>query len=213
MYKLYYNPGKANLAPHMILEEIGADYELVLVDTEGNAQNSPEYLKLNPHGRIPTLVDGDFVLSETAAICLHLADRHPEAGLVPAIGTTQRAGFYQWLIYLTNTLQTELITYFYSHRLADDEAMAARVKVHAEQRIGGMLDLIEAKLAAQDGPYLLGSGYSAVDPFLLMLARWTRTMENPARNRLHLGRYLERIAARPAIQRAFAGEGLAAPFF
>ena len=213
MYQLFYYPGKANLAPHMLLEEIGAPYELVLVDTDSNAQNSPEYLKLNPQGRIPTLIDGDFVLSETAAICLHLADRHPEAGLAPLLGTTQRAAFYQWLMYLTNTLQVELITYFYPHRWADDEAMAERVKAHAEARIGGMLDLIETKLANQDGPYLLGEHYSAVDPFLLMLARWTRGMQHPARKRPCFGRYLESIAARPAIRRAFAGEELLAPFF
>ncbi len=212
MYRLYYYPGKANLAPHMLLQEIGADYELRLVDTDANAQKSPEYLKLNPNGRIPTLVDGDFVLYETAAICLHLADRHPEAGLAPTTGTTQRAEFYQWLMYLNNTLQTELITYFYPERLADDEAMAERVKAHAEERIGAMLDLIEAKLAG-GGPYLLGERYSAVDPYLLMLGRWTRSMRHPARERSHFGRYLETIAVRPAILRTFAAEGLSAPFF
>ena len=67
-YKLYYYPGNANLTPHMVLEEIGAPYELVLLDRSKNAHKSPEYLKLNPHGRIPTLVDGDLVLYETAAI-------------------------------------------------------------------------------------------------------------------------------------------------
>lgn len=212
MYQLYYSPGKASLAPHMLLEEIGADYELRFVDTDANAHNSPEYLKLNPNGRIPTLVDDGFVLYETAAICLHLADRHPEAALVPALGSTQRAAFYQWLIYLTNTLQTELITYFYSERLADDEAMAVRVKAHAEQRIGTMLDLIETKLT-NGGPYLLGERYSAVDPYLLMLGRWTRSMTHPARARPNLGRYLETIAARPAILRTFAAEGLSTPLF
>ncbi len=213
MYQLYYSPGKANLAPHMLLEEIGADYQLLLVDTDANEHNSPAYLKLNPNARIPILIDGDFVLSETAAICLHLVDRHPEAGLAPAVGSTRRAEFYQWLIYLTNTLQAELLTYFYAGRWADDEAMAARVKAHAETHIGGMLDLVEARLAAHGGPFLLGDRYSAVDPFLLMLSRWTRLMQHPARQRPRLGRYLEMLAARPAIQRAFAGEGLTAPFF
>src|SRR4051812_4806431 len=108
MYKLYFFPGNANLAPHMLLEELGVEYELVLVDRDKNAQKSPEYLKLNPNGRIPTLLDGEFVLYETAAICLHLVDRHPQAGLAPQVGTVERAEFYKWLIYLTNTLQAEL---------------------------------------------------------------------------------------------------------
>jgi len=215
MYKLYYFPGNANLAPHMLLEEIGAPYELVLVDRDGNEHKSPPYLKLNPTGRIPVLIDGDLVLFETAAICLHLADRHPEAELAPALGTDERAEFYKWLVYLTNTLQAELITYFYPGRLTGDEAAAAQVKAHAEERIsgkGGMLDIIENQLA-QSGGWLLGARYSAADPYLMMLARWTRGMAHPARDRSHLGRYLDAMAARPAVQRAFEQEGLKPPLY
>lgn len=211
MYKLYYYPGNANLAPHMLLEELGVDYELVLVDREKDAHKSAEYLKLNPHGRIPTLVDGDLVLYETAAICLHLVDCHPAAGLAPEVGTVERAEFYKWLIYLTNTLQAELITYFYPERLADGDAASAQVKAHAEARVGTMLDLIENTLAECGGPYLLGKRYSAVDPYLLMLSRWTRMMHHPARTRPHLGRFLRMLLERPAIRRAFEQEGLSEP--
>ena len=216
MYQLYYFPGNANLAPHMMLEEIGAPYQLVPVDRANNAQKSAEYLRLNPTGRIPVLLDGDLVLFETAAICLHLADRHPEAALAPALGTRERAEFYKWLVYLTNTLQAELITYFYPHRLTDDEGAAAQVKRHAEGRItdaGGMLDILEAQFAHSRGPWLLGAHYAAVDPYLMMLARWTRGMANPARNRKHLNAFLTAMAARPAVQRAFAQEGLMPPLF
>jgi glutathione S-transferase len=211
MYKLYYYPGNANLAPHMLLEELGVDYELILVDRTKDAHHSPEYLKLNPNGRIPTLIDGDLVLFETAAICLHLADRHPEAEFAPPIGTMERAEFYKWLVYLTNTLQAELITYFYPERLADDDTATAQVKAHAETRVGAMLDLLDKTLAANGGPYLLGQRYSAVDPYLLMLSRWTRMMGNPARNRLHLGAFLRRMLERPAVLRTFAQEGLSDP--
>jgi glutathione S-transferase len=213
MYQLYYYPGNANLAPHILLEEIGADYELVLVDRDKNEQKSPGYLKLNPTGRIPVLIDGDLVLYETAAICLHLADRHAGAGLAPALGSNERAEFYKWLVYLTNTVQAELILYFYPERLADDAAAAAQIKAHAESRIGDMLDLIETTLAAGAGPFLLGAQYRAVDPYLLMLCRWTRRMRNPARKRPNLGRFLDTVMARPATQRAFAAEGIAAPFY
>ena len=157
------------------------------------------------------LVDGGLVLYETAAICLHLADRHAGAGLAPVLGSNERAEFYKWLVYLTNTVQAELILYFYPERLADDAAAAAQIKTHAESRVGDMLDLIEAKLAAGTGPFLLGAQYRAVDPYLLMLCRWTRGIHNPARNRSHLGRFLDTVMARPATQRAFAAEGIAAP--
>lgn len=213
MYQLYYYPGNANLAPHILLEEIGADYELLLVDRSKNEQKSPAYLKLNPSGRIPVLVDGDLVLYESAAICLHLADRHAAAGLAPELGSAERAQFYKWLMYLTNTVQAELLLYFYPERLTDDAAAAAQVKAHAERRVGEMLDLIEAALAAGTGPYLLGAKYSAVDAYLLMLCRWTRNMGRPARARPLLGRLLDTVMARPATQRAFAKEGIAAPFY
>ena len=216
MYKLFYFPGNANLAPHMLLEEIGAPYELVLVDRENNAHKSPEYLKLNPSGRIPVLVDGDLAIHEAAAICLHLVDRHPQAGLAPAPGTRERAEFYKWLVYLTNTLQAELITYFYPERLVDDAAAAAQVKTHAEARISGengMLDILERHLGQVGNPWLLGAHYSAADPYLVMLARWTRGMAAPARSRPNFSRYLAAAVSRPAVARAFAQEGLTAPLY
>ena len=97
MIQLYYHPGNASLTPHMLLEELGAPFELVLVDRANAAHRSPEYLKLNPNGQIPVLVNGNFVLYETAAICLYLADMHPEARLAPPLQTNERAHFYQWL--------------------------------------------------------------------------------------------------------------------
>lgn len=83
-YTLYYYPGNANVAVHILLEELGCDYELALVDRSLYAQKSDEYLRLNPNGTIPTLVSGSLVLFETAAICMHIADQHPSAGLAAA---------------------------------------------------------------------------------------------------------------------------------
>ncbi len=214
MIQLYYHPGNASMAPHMLLEEIGVPFELVLVDRANAAHKSPEYLKLNPNGQIPVLVNGDFVLYETAAICLHLADTYPHARLAPAMQSRERAHFYQWLMWCTNTLQAMLMHYFYAERLVDesDKGAAAQVKSHAEERAGRMLDLLDGQLASHGGDWLLGSAFSAVDPYALMLARWTRGFEHPARSRSHLGPYLQRVLARPAVQRTFANEKLAAPF-
>ncbi len=207
---LYYYPDNASMAPHMVLEEIGAPFELRLVDRRHNAHKDADYLRLNPNGLIPAFVDGDLVLFEAAAICLHLADRHPEARLAPPLGTAQRAQFYKWLIHLTNTVQAELLTYFYPQRLTDSAAGAAIVKAHAEARVGGMFDRIDAALAA-GGPYLLGADFSAADLYLLMLAGWRRGMANPASNRPTLRRLLDRLVERPAVKRVFATEGIAAP--
>lgn len=213
MYKLYYYPGNANLAPHMLLEEIGAPYELALIDRTKNLHKADEYLRLNPSGRIPVLIDGDLVLFETAAICLHLVDRHPDARMAPPIGTPERAQFYKWLVYLTNTLQAELIIYFYPDRLASDQTMADVVRKHAERRIGGMLEILAAELERSGGPWLLGDQYTAADPYLMMLCRWTRGLGKPARSYPRLGAFLEAITARPAVQRAFEQEGLKPPLY
>ena len=213
MLQLHYFPGNASFTPHVLLEEIGTAYELRLVDRARQAHKSPEYLRLNPNGLIPVLVDGDLVLYETAAICLHLVDRHPQAGLAPALGTPERAHFYKWLVWLTNTLQARLIHYFYAERLVDahDFSAAAQVKARAEADVGGMLDQLDAELARHGEAWLLGAHYSAVDPYALMLGRWTRGFARPARSLPHLGPYLQRVLARPALQRVFEQEALGDP--
>ena len=214
MITLHYFPGNASFTPHVLLHEIGAPFELQLVDRANNAHNSPAYLKLNPNGKIPVLVDGDIVLYETAAIALHLADTHPAAGLVPALGTAERAQFYKWLMWLTNTVQATLIHYFYPDRMVDEgnAAGAAQVKAHAQQKVGACLAQIDALLAGHGGPWLLGAHYSALDPFALMLCRWTRGFsDKPARDYPHIGPYLQRMLARLAVQRVFEAEKLSGP--
>lgn len=213
MIRLHYYPGNASLAPHMLLEELGVPYALELVDRERDAHKQPDYLALNPNGKIPVLVDGDLVLYESAAICLHLADRHPEAGLAPPLGSAARAHCCKWLIWMTNTLQAETLTYFYPERLTGDAAMAEVVKAHAEARIGAMLDLLDTEVARHGRAWLLGDDFSVADPYLLMLCRWTRNMGRPARTRPALNAVLARIAARPAVRRAFEQEGIAQPVY
>ncbi|MEO8056947.1 MAG: glutathione S-transferase family protein [Burkholderiales bacterium] len=211
MLQLHYYPSNASMAPHLLLEELGLAYELKLVDRTRQAHKSAGYLLLNPNGLIPVLVDGDLVLYETAAICLHLLDTHPKADLAPAPGTPARAHFYKWLVWMTNSLQATLIVYFYPERWADDAEATAQVRSHAETKVGTLLDQIEAELARHGGPYLLGESFSAVDLYALMLCRWTRGFARPARSLPQLGPYLQRLLARPAVQRVFEREGLAAP--
>ena len=209
MLQLHYSPTDASLAPHLLLEETGAPFELKLVDRSVNAQKSPAYLKLNPNGLIPVLVDGDLVLYETAAILLHLADIHPAAKLAPALGTHERAHFYKWMLWLANTFHATLIPYFYAERWAADASAVAQVKASAEARVGRLLDQLEAEFARHGGPWLLGADYSAVDPYLWMLGCWTRRFAKPARSRPLLGAAMQRVQARPAVQRALRSEGLA----
>lgn len=215
MMQLHYYPSTAAMVPHILLEEIGAPFERVLVDRPGNAHKAPAYLKLNPNGLIPVLVDGGHVVYETAAIVLHLCDTHPQAGLAPAPGTWERAHFYQWLMWLTNTLQASLLVYFYPERWVDaGHAQAtAEVKANAQRKIGGLLDLLDAELARHGQDWFGGPQFSALDPYVFTLCRWTRNFTPaPARERPLLGPYLQRVLARPAVQRVLAAEKLAPPF-
>lgn len=217
MMQLYFSPGTASLAPHFLLEELGLPYELILVDTSKQENQKAEYLKLNPKGKIPLLVDGDLYLTESAAICLHLADNYAkDTGhhhFSPPITSITRAHLYKWMLYLSNTLQAELVTYFYPERLLPDAQHAALIKASAEQRVAHMLSYIDDCLAQSSGPYLLGEQVSVADLFLFMLGRWTRGMQKPARAYPHLGPYLTRLFERPSIQGVFQREGISAPYF
>lgn len=210
MYELYYYPGNANMAPHFVLEEIGAPFELRLVERERKEQKSPAYLELNPRGLIPVLVDGDTVLFETAAICLYLSDNHPESDLAPPFGAPQRGQFYKWLMFLANSVHPETLMYFYPERYTTDADGADAVKDAVEGRLTEMFQFIDAQLE-KGGPYLLGQTVSLADHYLLMLARWGRNMNTPPRQMKHLRRNLDLMLARPAVQRALASEGLSAP--
>jgi len=215
MIQLHYYPSTASMIPHLLLQEMGVPFELVLVDRAADAHKAPDYLRLNPNGLLPALTDGDLVLYETAAICLHLCDTHAKAGLAPALGSVARAHFYKWLMWLTNTLQSTLIVYFYPERWVNEgnAAGVAEVKAHAQARIAGLLAQLDAELARHGGPWFMGEAFTALDPYVFTLCRWTRNFSSgAARTYAHLGPYLQRVLERPATQWVMRTEQLSAPF-
>jgi len=217
MFLLYYFPNNASLAPHLLLKELGASYELALVDRSSNAQKSSEYLRLNPLGRIPTLVDktgpNDVVIFESAAICIHLCESMPPSGLIPLVGDSKRPSFLQWMLFLTNTLQAELMLYFYPGRHLlecscdmDTEGSSGGcqnctegLKKTQETRVSQMLQTLDNHLESSGG-YMLGTEVSACDFYLFMLALWTDKFSKPAVNYHHLGGMLRKIASRDAVR-------------
>ncbi len=214
MIRLHYYPSNASFAPAVLLRELGVPFEAALVDRTQAAHKSPAYLRLNPNGLIPVLEHDGLVLYETAAICLHLVDCFPQPALAPPLGSAQRAQFYKWLVWLSSTLQSALITYFYPERLlAEGTADSVRqVRTAAESRVVGLLAQIDSQLAGSGGPWLLGADYSAVDPYAFMLCRWTRGFERqPARNFAHIGPWMRRVLERPAVQATIAFEQLQPP--
>ncbi|MEP6790233.1 MAG: glutathione S-transferase [Ramlibacter sp.] len=215
MIRLHYYPSTAAMVPHILLEEIGAPYERVLVDRAAGAHKRTEYLALNPNGLIPVFTDDGLVLYETAAIVLHLCDTHMLSAMAPPHGSAERAMFYKWLMWLTNTLQAALMIYFYPERWMDqgNSAGAAELKAHAETKVGLLLDQLDAELARHGGSWFAGADYCALDPYVFTLCRWTRNFATPAaRTRPHLGPYLQRMLERSAVQRVLEAEKLSPPF-
>jgi glutathione S-transferase len=198
---LYYRPGAASLAPHAALEELGLEFRLIAVTGHGDQIQPPGYPKLNPHRRVPTLVDGDRVVSESAAVLMYLADAHPEGGLAPA----DRTEWYRWLVYLTNTVQATFMVWIYPERYTADPEGIPGVKLQAERSLTTMRDFIEGEL---DGRETLLDRFSAADLYLFMLTRWGRNLDPKWWDQPNLGRHYRSVLARPAVARVAAREGV-----
>jgi len=199
VYTLYYSPGTASMAVHLALLEIGAPYQLELVDFENKAQRSESYLRLNPQGQVPTLVIDGQPYTESAALLLMLADRHPDSRLAPAPGTAQRNEWYQWLVFGSNAFGASYRNWFYPPDLGASEHPPA-VRSALQERIENLWARVDAHLAAR-GPYLLGEQFSAVDLQFIMYMRWSRRMPRTALAWPALKRFATLLRQRASWQR------------
>lgn len=167
-YKLYGRANAGSLAPQIVLEEIGAPYEMIWVS---KTPTDVEVLRqVNPAGKVPVLVlpDGTPVF-ESAAILIHLAHAHPAANLAPPPGTTGHARFLQWMLFLSSNVYESVLRTSYPERYTTSgQALAAEVKQQAVADHVRHLEVIHAALS----PYVLGETLSAADPYLYMLATW-----------------------------------------
>lgn len=188
----------------MILKEIGVEHELVLVDRKTEAQKSQDYLTLNPTGRIPTLIDGERTIFESAAICIHLGDAHVENELIPT-SSSHRAQFFQWLFYLTTTIQPELMLYFYPEKHVGLDNCRAAIIETQERRLGEMFELLDKQLS--DFDYVAGNTLTVCDFFLFMLSHWASGFKKSPLSYKHLGAHLRNLAKRPSIMDSSKIEG------
>jgi len=214
MYSLYYYPDNASLAPHMCLIHAGAPYDLVLVDRVKGALDADWFRAVSPHGLVPAMMVGDpayggFAMTEAAAICLKISEDFPASGLMPPLGTMQRAQAQQWLIYLTNTLQADTMVFNYARRYGVTATGIKQVRGEAAARVGSMLGYIDRHLKTMDGPWLTGHYFSAADYYLLMLAGWLEQFKipDPPSIRPNLKTYLHRAQALPCAAEAYRIEG------
>ncbi|MEM7376787.1 MAG: glutathione S-transferase family protein [Pseudomonadota bacterium] len=217
-YSLFGSPDSANLVVRLLLHELNVPFETVWLDRAKREHKQADYLALNPQGLIPVLVDNGQPIFETAAILLHLCDRH--GALAPRDGV-ERARFLQWLVYLSNTPHADLRACFNADDYVDGAVAEAALLAGMCRRFAGHLRLIEAELASTpQGPWFLGDALSVLDLYLAALCRWYQLYPSPsataridAETLPFVHRLLEALAARPAVVSACAEEHIVAPYF
>ncbi len=205
-YTLYYAPGAASMAVHWMLIELGVPFDTVLVDINAGAQRSADYLKLNPAGRVPTLVVDSVAYTESTALLMLLAERHPAAAMMPLPGTPHRAAWLELMIYLANTVLPAMRDWFYAGKDGDASGADA-VSALARRRIEGAWDQLDQRLASGQ-PFLVGPHRTTADLLAVMLMRWSRGMPRPATGWPALAGYVERICATPGFVEVCRREGL-----
>jgi glutathione S-transferase len=202
MVTLYHSPQSRSVRPRWLLEELGIPYELKSLNLQNQDQKRPEYLKLNPNGAVPTLVDGDLVLWESAAIVMYLADKYPEKQLAPAVGTPARAKYYQWVQYAMNGIEPPAVAIFLNTILKPEAERIPQVIPEARTQLGAAVKVVDDALVGRD--YLLGAQFSAADVMVGSTISWAQMMGLVGPDRPNVASYLARLAARPAFGRAQA---------
>ncbi len=217
-YRLYYSPDSASIVPRILLAELGAPCEAILVDRARNEQQSPEYRRLNPQGLLPVLIDGNSVVFETGAIVQYLCDLHGR--LAPGVDSGARGDFCKWLFYLSNTLHADLRILFYTHRYTVDVDSVPALRRGMRQRIGEHFGLLDRVLQASETGWLLDWGLSACDFYLAVCARWAvlyppgEALTSPVPMDFPgVARVLERLQERPAVLAAYRTERIPPPVF
>ncbi len=195
MYTIYGRKSSGSMAPELVLAELGQHYELELVDKE--TARSPDYLRMNPLGVVPTLrLPTGEIMMESAAMVIHLTSAHPSR-LAPAPGTPGHAKYLQWMVFLSANLYETFLRFFYSDRYTSaGEQGAAGVKAKAEADLHRQLAIVENALS----PHLLGTDLSAADLYLWMLTTWwDPTPEAIYRRYPKIGALAGAVSARPAV--------------
>jgi len=198
VYKLYWAEDSGALAPQIVLEECGADYIREIVDLGSAEETTEEFLAINPRGQVPALqLDDGTVITESAAIALHIADSYPQAGLLPPPASRERALVYRWLFYAAANLYEGVLRFYYSERYTSVASQAEQVRESARGYVDSCWDLLENEIG--EGPYFLGQSYSVLDPYLLMLTNWHHDADALFEGNPKLQRLCSAVRARPAV--------------
>jgi glutathione S-transferase len=208
MLKLFYAPNACSLASHIALAEAGADFEALRLDLKAGDQHKPEYLAINPKGRVPALVTPRGALTENPVILGWVAQTYPDAHLKPAGDFFNFSEMQAFNLYLATTVHIAFAHLFRAERWADSDAAKNEMRAKVPSVLAQVFKLIEDRLG--DGrPWVCGDRYTVADPYLYLFARWLERDGAGGSAAMPLTRaHRARIQARPAVQKVLAAEGI-----
>ena len=199
MLKLFYAPGSCALASHIALEEAGADYQAVRVDFASNAQRKPEYLAINPKGRVPALVTDQGVLTETPAILAYVAQTFPQAKLAPTDDAFAFAQMQSFNNYICATVHVAHAHKGRGARWASEESSFADMKRMVPKSVAGAFGLIEKGMLK--GPWVMGDQYTVCDAYLYTVALWLEGDGIDLKTLPRVADHMKRMSERPAVKK------------
>jgi glutathione S-transferase len=205
--KLYYSAGSCSTSCHITLEESGLKYEAVSVDWE-NASQAADVKRLNPLETLPVMTDKNLTLTQNIGIHTYVADQAPEKGLLPPVGTPERAEAMTWLSFVAADLHKSFGPLFGLEAISSDKHVQEIIRSWASGNVKGYLSHLEAHLTGKE--YLTGSTFTVADAYCFVVVNWTQWVDIPLDDGKHknLKAYLARILQRPAVQKVYREEGL-----
>lgn len=204
MWTLYYARGTCALATHLALEIAGAEYRTVRIEFSAREQQSPEYLDINPKGRVPSLVTERGVLTETPALLQFIAQSFPQAGLAPQDDAYELARINQFNSYLCSTVHVAHSHRMRAYRWADDEQAQEAMKKKVPQNIGDCFELIEREMFT--GPWVMGERFTTCDPYLFTVAGWMKADGVEMARFPQVAEHYARMSAHPAVAKVLAAQ-------
>lgn len=204
MMKLYYMAGACSLAAHIVLEWIGKPYETHALSRE--ALKEPAFLKINPLGAVPALSEGDWVMTQNAAILEYLAEQAPQLNLLGDGSARSRAEVRRWLGFINSDVHKTFSLVFGAQRFVADAAAQEEVRASAAAMLRGLFGQIDAHL--QGRPFLASARPSIADAYLYVVLRWAHAKQIDLSGQDNLAAFFERMQADPAVQAALKAEGL-----
>jgi glutathione S-transferase len=207
MNRLYYNPGSSSLAPHIVLEETGEPYELTWVELGKRANYEADFTSINPHARVPTLDANGAIITEVVAVQAYLGRRYPLLRMFPQDDLLQETRCMEWLAWLSTTVHIGFTQIFRPERYVASADDYPPVKARGQEHLLKYFKEIDERLASSH--YAMASGYSVVDPFLLVMFRWGNKLKFAMANDYPAwGKLITELLSRPAVQKSLKQEGI-----